>query len=360
MLTIDGIYFDGKSSKGAVARASIDASGQVLLRFEGGERRGMIGSLGISPRVGNSSRFIAFDDGAKFETADNDAVDAALKYGGGKGGLLHRLESRLHYIIPALLGVILATVLLIRDGIPALSDFLATHLPTGTNRYLADKTLEGLDERFFKASRLSAERHEDLQRRFEQVVGELPADARKSFAFRLLFRESEPLGANAFALPSGTVVVTDALVSLARNDEELTAILAHEIGHVVHRHGLRHIIRNSLLSVLIIWITGDASGASTFIASLPALLINLQYSRDFEREADAYSLRYLLAHDISPRHFICIMQRLEAKDGDAENKHAFLSTHPATDERLETFRRHLGDDTTDCDQPVASLQGDQS
>lgn len=349
MLIIDGVYFDGRSSKGIAARANIDASGYVVLRFEGGERRAMIGDLAVSPRVGNTSRFITFDDGAQFETIDNDAVNAALKYGGRRTGVLHALESRLHYIVPALFVVIVASVLLIRDGVPVLSDFLATHLPAGTSRYLADKTLEGLDERFFKTSRLPAERREDLQRRFEQIVGELPAGARESFAFRLLFRQSEPLGANAFALPSGTVVVTDALVSLARNDEELAAILAHEIGHVVHRHGLRHVIRNSLLSVLIIWITGDASGASTFIASLPALLINLQYSRDFEREADEYSLQYLLAHGISPRHFICIMQRLEAKDGDAGNAPAFLSTHPAAGERLEMFRRHLDSGTAvDC------------
>lgn len=349
MLTIGGIYFDGKSSKGIAARANIDAAGYVLLTFEGGERRALIGDLRVSPRVGNTSRFITFDDGAQFETPDNDAVDTALKYGGRHAGWLHALESRLQYIVPALVVVILATILLIRDGVPALSDFLTTHLPSGTNRYLADKTLEGLDERFFKASSLPAERREALQRRFEQMVGELPADVRGNFAFRLLFRQSEPLGANAFALPSGTVVVTDALVSLARNDEELAAILAHEIGHVVHRHGLRHIIRNSLLSVLIIWITGDASGASTFIASLPALLINLQYSRDFEREADEYSLQYLLAHDISPQHFICIMQRLEAKDGGTGNAPAFLSTHPATDERLEMFWRHLDSgEAVDC------------
>lgn len=350
MLIIDGVYFDGKSSKGAAARANIDACGYVLLAFEGGERRAMIADLRVSPRVGNTPRFITFDDGVQFETPDNDAVDAALRHGGRKAGLLHALESRLHFIIPALIVVVLVTALLIRDGVPALSDFLATHLPAGTNRYLADKTLEGLDEHFFEASRLAGARREELHRRFEQIIEQLPAGTRENFTFRLLFRQSESLGANAFALPSGTVVITDDLVSLARNDEELIGILAHEIGHVVHRHGLRHVIRNSLLSVLIIWVTGDASGASTFIASLPSLLINMQYSRDFEREADEYSLRYQLAHDIRPWHFICIMQRLEAKDGNADNSPAFLSTHPSIEERLETFRQYLDSDRDiDCD-----------
>lgn len=351
MLTIDGTYFDGKSSKGVAACANVDASGYVLLTFEGGERRAVIKDLRVSPRVGNTSRFITFADGAQFETLENEAVDAALKYGGRQTGLLHALESRLHYIIPALIVVVLMTVVLIRDGVPALSDFLATHLPASTNRYLADKTLEGLDEHFFEISRLPEDRRENLQRQFGQIIEELPADVLEGFTLRLLFRQSESLGANAFALPSGTVVVTDELVSLARNDEELIAILAHEVGHVVHRHGLRHVIRNSLLSVLVIWITGDISGSSAFIASLPALLINLQYSRAFEREADEYSLRYLLTNDISPRHFICIMQRLDAEHGDEGGSPTFLSTHPATGERLDMFRRHLvGDGVVDCNE----------
>lgn len=349
MLSIDGTFFDGKSSKGIAARADIDASGYVWLSFEGGERRAVIRELRVSPRVGNTSRFISFPDGAQFETSDNDAVDTALKYGGRQSGWLHALESRLRYIVTALIVVVLMTAWFIRDGVPMLADFLAAHMPAATNRYLADKTLEGLDEHFFEASQLPAERRERLQRKFDDILPAEAGDVRRDFSFRLLFRGSESLGANALALPSGAVVITDELVLLAHNDEELVSILAHEVGHVVHRHGLRHMIRNSLLSVLIIWITGDASGASTFIASLPALLINLQYSRDFEREADEYSLQYLLANGISPQRFVCIMQRLDASHDDEEDTPAFLSTHPATGERLDMFRRHLDSDSAiDC------------
>lgn len=347
MLVFDGMYFDGRSSKGAAASVNVDAFGYVVLTFEGGERRAVINDLKISPRVGNTSRFITFPDGAQLETLQNDAVDTALDYGGRKTGLLHTLESRLRYIIASLVVVVLMTTWFIRDGVPSLSDFLAEHLPAGTSRYLGDKALEGLDEHFFEASQLSGERRESLQKRFDQIIEALPADALQGFSFRLLFRQSEALGANAFALPSGVVVITDDLVVLAGNDEELVSILAHEVGHVVHRHGLRHMIRNSLLSVLLVWITGDAS---TFIAGLPALLINLQYSRDFEREADEYSLQYLLANDIDPQRFICIMQRLGTQHDDAGNAPAFLSTHPATGERLDMFRRHLDNGKTiDCE-----------
>ncbi|HEX7028393.1 MAG TPA: M48 family metallopeptidase [Gammaproteobacteria bacterium] len=358
MLVIEGSYFDGKSSKGIAARANVDASGYVLLTFEGGERRAVIKDLHISPRVGSSSRFITYPDGAQFETLDNDAVDTALKYVGRESGLLHALESRLRYIIPALIAVVVMSAWFIRDGVPMLSDLLATHMPAATSKYLGDKTLEGLDEHFFEASNLPAERKERLRQRFEEILAAESPEVLKDFDFRLLFRKSESLGANALALPSGVVVMTDELVLLADHDEELISILAHEVGHVVHRHGLRHMIRNSLLSVLIIWITGDASGASAFIASLPALLINLQYSRDFEREADEYSLHYLLAHDISPQRFVCIMQRLDASHGDAEDTPAFLSTHPATGERLDMFRRHLDSDSAvDCDKKALINHG---
>lgn len=58
--------------------------------------------------------------------------------------------------------------------------------------------------------------------------------------YRLLFRRGGRVGADAFALPSGAIIVTDELIALAKHEYEVVAVLAHEIGHVRNRHGLRH------------------------------------------------------------------------------------------------------------------------
>ncbi|MCK7469253.1 MAG: M48 family metallopeptidase [Desulfosudis oleivorans] len=73
-------------------------------------------------------------------------------------------------------------------------------------------------------------------------------------------------------------------------DDELLAVLAHEAGHVAHRHGVQRIIQDSLLAFAISAVTGDASGTSQLFLGLPVMLTELAYSRDFEREADRYAL----------------------------------------------------------------------
>ncbi len=156
------------------------------------------------------------------------------------------------------------------------------------------------------------------------------------FDLRLEFRRGGAfLGASALALPSGLVIMTDELVKLAQDDDELVAVMAHEVGHIVHRHGLRQVIQHSALGLVMSYLTGDVS---SIVAMLPLVLVQQGYSRDFEREADAYALNYLLAEGLSPRHFVHIMQRLEEKAGRETNAFShYLSTHPPTSERVQPF-----------------------
>lgn len=145
-----------------------------------------------------------------------------------------------------------------------------------------------------------------------------------------------------FALPDGTIIFTDEMVRLAQHDEELMAVLAHEVGHVVHRHGLRAIIQNSLLGFALLAITGDAAGSSELFLGLPVLLTQLAYSRTFELEADSYALDYLRAHDIPPIHFARLMRRIEqttspSSKGSDPTWSGYLSSHPLTTERIQPF-----------------------
>ena len=116
------------------------------------------------------------------------------------------------------------------------------------------------------------------------------------------------------------MVLTDELVALAERDEELVAVLAHEIGHVVHRHGLRQTIQSSMLAISVILLTGDLSSASAFVAALPTALAESRFSREFEREADDYALEYLLAAGVSPTHFARMLSRLEEQAGGEATK----------------------------------------
>ncbi len=79
-------------------------------------------------------------------------------------------------------------------------------------------------------------------------------------------------------------------MKLGENDNELISIIAHEIGHVVHRHALRIMIQNSTGKPLLATISGDIFSKSALSANLPNFLIQMKYSRAFEIEADRFAL----------------------------------------------------------------------
>src|SRR5690606_15157282 len=97
-------------------------------------------------------------------------------------------------------------------------------------------------------SRLAPERQAALRARFEALVAHMPAlPARYAhYAPRYTLDFRRGLGANAFALPGGAIVVTDGLVEAARaaglQDDAIAGVLAHEIGHVAHRHTTRMLV----------------------------------------------------------------------------------------------------------------------
>jgi predicted Zn-dependent protease len=164
------------------------------------------------------------------------------------------------------------------------------------------------------------------------------SDIEGADGYRLELRSSKRLGANAFALPSGEVVVTDQLVELAKKDDELVAVLAHEIGHLRQRHGLRRLLQDSATVLLIAAVTGDLTSIVSLASALPAILLQAKYSRDFEREADEFALDYMKRHDIPPESFGAILLRMEERRGAAADIPDYLSTHPATRERAERSR----------------------
>jgi Zn-dependent protease with chaperone function len=298
--------------------------------------------LRISDRLGNTPRQFLFDDGSKFETLDNDAVDRLLQRG-GKGGFslfIHRMETKFLYIAVLVMLSVLAGWWFTLYGVPTISVRAAVAIPVGVLDQLSEQVVDTLDEHFLEPSALDVEKRQRLRSRFEELTS-----GRGDFSYRLLFRKGGKfIGANALALPSGAVILTDELVERAADPQEVEAVLAHEIGHVVKRHGVRQILHGSMLTLGILLLTGDPSSLT---AVIPVMLVQTGYSRDFEREADDYAYRYMLDNGIPLSRFVSIMEKLEQehseRKGSGQRDHGkkwsyYLSTHPPTDERLERFR----------------------
>jgi Zn-dependent protease with chaperone function len=152
---------------------------------------------------------------------------------------------------------------------------------------------------------------------------------RDGHEYQLEFRRGGKIGPNAFALPSGIIVITDELVKLAKRDEEIDAVLAHEVGHVRGRHALRILLQNAGVAALAFAVLGDVGSVSSLVAAVPVMLVQAKHSRDFEREADAYAREWLRAEGEPETAFDDMLCRLAKEDGDM----SYLSTHPPVGER---------------------------
>jgi Zn-dependent protease with chaperone function len=320
----------------------------VTLRFDAGAGLLEITGPGLAlqiPRqeihldsaLGRTHRFVRLPGGARCEIGSHDlpALEAALvPWERGHATWLHRVERSWPLVAGSvvLLGVL--GWLAIRYGVPWGARHVAFLLPASITRELGQETLEAFDGTFFKLSALPARRQAELQRKFREFI----ARSGDAGSYRIAFRHAESIGANALALPSGDIVITDDLVTLAENDDELLGVLAHECGHVVHRHALRGVLQNSTVFVVIALVTGDVSSATAFGGALPAFLLQTKFSREFEAEADAHAVQMMRAAGLAPSHLAHLLENLSKKHGESKlTALKYLSSHPPTPERIKAI-----------------------
>lgn len=283
-------------------------------------------SARIASRVGNIPRSIRLPSGAMIETRDHDTLDRWQSELGAGRGLAHRLERGAPFAIGALLLVAVLLVGAATRGVPWLSELVAQTVSPEVDRALGSEALTYLDRSVFEKSALTTAERGQFRELLASVAGDAPVS--------LEFRGGGPLGANAFALPGGTIVVTDELVALATRDE-LAAVLLHEVGHTVHRHGLQRVLSHVGLAALSVAVVGDVSGAGTLVLALPNVLLESSYSRAMEAEADGYALARMDALALPREAFAAILEKLSA--GGAPEL-GYLSSHPQTADRIARFR----------------------
>jgi predicted Zn-dependent protease len=289
-------------------------------------------------------RFVSLPDGGQFQCSDNPLLDR-LPQEGRTEGLIAWLEA---HIAVAVACVALTVSVLFAGysyGLPAAAEWVAARISFETEQSLGEEVLAWLDDRqWLTPTGLERKVQLWIQESFVMLCDGLPLERH----YRLALRDSDWIGANALALPGGTIVITDDMVKVSRSLEEVLAVLAHEIGHVELRHSLRHLLQDSAVAVAAAAITSDAASLSVAVNGLPVLLTQAKYSREFESEADEYAFELLKKRDISPEAFADIMERLAKEHEDEGRAFAFLSTHPVTSERVQRARDaadgHRGED----------------
>lgn len=144
---------------------------------------------------------------------------------------------------------------------------------------------------------------------------------------------------NAFALPDNSIVVTDELIALAEHPDEVVGVLAHEIGHIAHRHVMTNVVRNIGVGVFFDVVFGGA-GVGQAVAIASVNLAALRYGREDETEADESGFDYLERAGLNPAavaRFFDRISELEAEAG-VDDFPTLLASHPATEQRAAAAR----------------------
>ena len=151
---------------------------------------------------------------------------------------------------------------------------------------------------------------------------------------------------NAFALPGGYVGINTGLILLTENESELASVMAHEITHVTQHHIARQMEAQSITNLAMLAGMaaailagasghGDAAQAAAVGSSAGAMQSQLNYTRDFEREADRIGYQRLVKAGFDPRAMASFFQRLQQATRTQDSKTpGYLRTHPLTYERI--------------------------
>lgn len=220
--------------------------------------------------------------------------------------------------------------------LPPVADWAAGHLPPKIEKRIGAETLRVFEGAYLAPSELS----EVERARITQRIGKL-AQAADIDAPVIEFRQAPRLGANAVAVPGGVIVVTDEIIELLGDSPRLDAVVAHELGHLHARHGMRSYLRHAGLGLLWVFVLPDPDMTQKIAQGFAKEVFMAGHSRDGEREADAFARRLLEKTGRSTDDLAEALRLLAAKTG-GENKHAgFLSSHPGIGERIEAAKARV-------------------
>jgi Zn-dependent protease with chaperone function len=156
------------------------------------------------------------------------------------------------------------------------------------------------------------------------------------YTFELTVVKSDVV--NAFALPGGYIVVFTGLMKKADSPEEVAGVLAHELNHVLQRHGLERIVKQLGFVAVVSIVLGNSQGVGGVMKQLGVELMTLKFGRAQETEADVTGLQLLHRAKIDPAGMITFFQRLSEKD---DGRVEWLSTHPMSSARADRLKAEL-------------------
>ena len=334
-MRIEGWYFEPMSSKSHLAKLNVRDS---YIRVEFDDRRA-IKHLDVESIQGNHD--IYFIGGAYFRSNDKLPVELIDRYRSSTQRRISWLEKFSLSKAIVLLSLLILAGLSFRLLFQSIESVAVAVFPVSWEERVGAEAYEAMSSLIFSDSDLSLE----YQTRLREKAQGMAEAAGLSRRVEIFFRGSELLGPNALAFPGGPVVLTDELVELLADEQEVLAVIAHELAHVEQRHSLRQAIGVAGVSILVFILFGADESAIEELAAVVVGATVFENSRDFEKEADLVAVDYLIASDIDPSKMMNVIRKLTDyycpdSAGDQllpceSETLSWFSTHPSGAERIE-------------------------
>jgi predicted Zn-dependent protease len=332
MSTLAAAYFDGRSARAHPVRLRCEGE-QLHIDGDGIARAVPLRQVRWPERTRHGVRVAELPDGAAVQCDDAAAWDLFAQACGRGDSLVVRAQQSWRWVLASALVTVALLGAAYQWGVPWAAQATLAIVPEEIDESIGEAALESIDETLMQPSALPEEQQDALRDAFDRAVAAQPEGSIPPY--RIEFRRSK-IGPNAFALPGGTIVMTDELVKLVDGDEAvIVGVLGHELGHVRERHGMRMLLQASAIGVIASIVVGDFN---SLLAAAPVVLGQAAYSRDAEREADAESARILKGAGLPPAAMVTFFEKIAAKRGDGPSLGIAIASHPADAERIRFFR----------------------
>ncbi|MFQ5470112.1 MAG: M48 family metallopeptidase [Gammaproteobacteria bacterium] len=330
MQTYNAYYTDGKSAERIDITISLLPTCLQLIDLDG-EIIGQWPYLGLqlSDEVyqGKPVRFCHSKHGdAQISVSDHQILNQLSHLSVSPASIRHGSNKKI--VSWALLLVALfATAVIV---LTQMTSMLVRLVPVSMEQNLGKQVIAGLVEE----EEICATTDEKTVLR--RLVGKLSQGLETAYQFRVSVSNHSDI--NALAAPGGHILIYKGLIDFANSPNEIAAVLAHEMAHVVKQHSTQAIIRIYGTSTVIQLMLGGASNLGASLAELGVLLLNLSHSRDAESEADRYGAQILINAGLDSSGLGNFFERLDEKMPDLPKELSFLLTHPFNESRIEELR----------------------
>lgn len=328
-----GVAFPPQSSLRYEAELDTTQANVLSLRVDGMIFSCDLTRADISIPVGNLPIRIRLPDGWVFVVERSPELSQWLK-SQRKLGWLDKLESNVFGWLVSIVVCIAVIVGGYTHALPWMSEKLAFAIPDSVAIELGEQTLEILSSTSneWQESELPEVQQAAIRQR---VASHLASLEPLPYPVEIVFRSSA-MGANAFALPGGKVVLLDELVQLAKTPQQLDSIILHEIGHIHHRHMMKKLVHSSILSVGVALLTGESSGIIDNLAGLGVFFLSNGHSRAAENEADLFAKQAMRSIYGTSEPLAEMFELFHQQESVEIPK--WLSSHPDFDQRIQAAR----------------------